>query len=356
MGIMKDRNFGFDFVRVIAITLVIISHGGSFLPSFKAKSDILSGFGYYGVELFFILSGFLIGRIIIITFEENNSIRLQDIKIFLIRRWFRTIPNYMLFLVLNITVFQYFFGNKEYSYLYFLFMQNIAWENPSLMPESWSLTIEEWFYVTAPFVIFIVSRFKFLTIKKSILYSMILYILLFTGLRIFEVYTANPTWDSGVRKVVLYRLDSIAYGVIMAYLIFYHENFINKWKYYFISTGVLLLFLSIFNHSTLLSGGRETFFNKILLFTITSIALSFLLIWFKGITCNNLKIIKLITYLSTISYSIYLIHLSFVIPFIHMLDIPKQLLFICYILITIILSTIIYVYYEKPFTELREKF
>ena len=57
-----------------------------------------------GVELFFVLSGFLIGGILIKTFQKDNSFGIKTISNFWIRRWFRTLPNYDLILILNIIV------------------------------------------------------------------------------------------------------------------------------------------------------------------------------------------------------------------------------------------------------------
>jgi peptidoglycan/LPS O-acetylase OafA/YrhL len=65
----KDRNFGLDLVRAVAILLVLTSHGRFLLPEFPGKILLANG-GFFGVELFFVLSGFLIGTILI---KESNG-------------------------------------------------------------------------------------------------------------------------------------------------------------------------------------------------------------------------------------------------------------------------------------------
>ena len=85
---MVKRNFGLDLCRAIAIIMVIISHiRGYFSRYFYV--DFLGINGFFAVELFFVLSGFLIGKIIIkdLVVSEN-----KDLKKFYLRRWFRTLP------------------------------------------------------------------------------------------------------------------------------------------------------------------------------------------------------------------------------------------------------------------------
>ena len=86
----SKRNFGLDLVRAIAILLVLITHIG-------LKSDYVGGLeiGNLGVEFFFVLSGFLIGGILIKDFS-NGGVNIPVIANFWIRRWFRTLPVYYL--------------------------------------------------------------------------------------------------------------------------------------------------------------------------------------------------------------------------------------------------------------------
>jgi peptidoglycan/LPS O-acetylase OafA/YrhL len=115
------RNFGLDVLRAAAIMMVLLSH----------MAGALNLFGIYGVELFFVLSGFLIGDILIQTAARLNRFAFEDLTEFWKRRWFRTLPNYYLFLVLYLV--EWF---ARYSadgaaptdvYLYPFFLQNFAW-------------------------------------------------------------------------------------------------------------------------------------------------------------------------------------------------------------------------------------
>ena len=84
---MDNRNIGLDVIRTIAIFMVIVSHGRHILHFdsviFGQGLWRLSIFGYYGVELFFVLSGFLIGRILVDMFVwggQHGSIKgIRDV-------------------------------------------------------------------------------------------------------------------------------------------------------------------------------------------------------------------------------------------------------------------------------------
>ena len=106
-GILTDtnhnlaRNFGLDAVRATAILLVLIAHGTQFIASTISgfglnPADLSWPPGFVGVELFFCLSGYLIGRILLEI--ERRGASLGDVRRFLVRRWLRTLPLYFLVL------------------------------------------------------------------------------------------------------------------------------------------------------------------------------------------------------------------------------------------------------------------
>lgn len=77
-------------MRAIAITMVITAHSLFLFKDYdNSLFDILHVFGFLGVEIFFVLSGFLIGGILFRLFT-SNEVSFYDIKHFWIRRWFRT--------------------------------------------------------------------------------------------------------------------------------------------------------------------------------------------------------------------------------------------------------------------------
>ena len=97
-----NRVFGLDLLRAYAILCVVYGHS-YFLTSRTIPEEIFFIPVFDGVTLFFVLSGFLIGRILIRTIT-NRDFNANMLAEFWIRRWFRTLPNYMLVLTILVAV------------------------------------------------------------------------------------------------------------------------------------------------------------------------------------------------------------------------------------------------------------
>jgi peptidoglycan/LPS O-acetylase OafA/YrhL len=197
---MQDRHsFGLDMIRAFAIILVIICHIGTGIDT-----KVALFFGYFGVELFFVLSGFLIGGSLINIVNKEGDLNIKDISGFWKKRWFRTLPNYYLvlivFLLLDLVLSIY--KVKIFSLLdfvkYFTFTQNLMWLQPVALHTftsgffalSWSLAIEEWFYLLFPLTLLVCSK-VIKNKKKVLLTSAGIFILFFTLLRII-ISIINP--------------------------------------------------------------------------------------------------------------------------------------------------------------------
>jgi peptidoglycan/LPS O-acetylase OafA/YrhL len=207
----RGHVFGLDLIRALAVAMVLVTHASFlFLPLTRDLAVFEPWWlpGQLGVELFFVLSGFLIGGILAEQAEAGDL----DVRQFWIRRWLRTLPNYYLFLVLNLLLERYVNGAWPSATRYFFFAQNFAWPSPMFYGESWSLAIEEIFYLVAPLLI-LLARGRLARFMRPIP-LIVLGILAFTAIRIVYVLHGNPSWDEGVRKVTLVRLDAIAYGVL----------------------------------------------------------------------------------------------------------------------------------------------
>src|SRR5204863_1727576 len=95
------RVFGLDLLRAAAIMMVVCAHGFVVLyPHFGEPLGFFGHGGFYGVELFFVLSGFLIGQILIRAAGALG--RAANVASFYVRRWFRTLPLFFLFLIANV--------------------------------------------------------------------------------------------------------------------------------------------------------------------------------------------------------------------------------------------------------------
>ena len=136
-----QRNFGLDLARALAITMVFLSHGVTALDTLGV-----------GVDLFFVLSGFLIGRIYLRSQADavrsppapRGSFTLWG---FWSARWFRTLPPYLAALALY-ALADLHFHNNPIRWYYLVFLQNYA--GMTGFGPSWSLCVEEHFYLALP--------------------------------------------------------------------------------------------------------------------------------------------------------------------------------------------------------------
>jgi peptidoglycan/LPS O-acetylase OafA/YrhL len=206
------RRFGLDVWRALAIILVLIGHASFFFLPLTQDLDAWYGLAFLGVELFFVLSGFLIGGILIDEFRRG---RFRPGR-FWTRRWLRTLPNYFLFLALNIVLYRVLFATWPQFGLFLVFLQNFAWPHPALFSEAWSLSVEELFYLIAPLAVLAIGRLT--QWRGGTLRWLLLAIAVITVIRIGYVLWLDPLWDSGVRKVALVRLDAFLYGVLAVWL------------------------------------------------------------------------------------------------------------------------------------------
>src|SRR5690606_36478664 len=151
-----NRIFGLDLLRAIAILMVIFGHGMQLVPDLGQLAKFLDTFFYLGVEFFFVLRGFLIGGILMKTISTSST--FSDIFPFWKRRWWRTLPNYYLFLFLNFLGFGLLKEGFRFDWSYLVFLQNFTTPNSGFFSVSWSLAVEEWFYLFVPLVYFFALR------------------------------------------------------------------------------------------------------------------------------------------------------------------------------------------------------
>jgi peptidoglycan/LPS O-acetylase OafA/YrhL len=362
----NKRVFGLDIMRAAAILLVLLSHTVFILPiDEKDRFFILIFCGFVGVEIFFILSGYLVGGILLRD-SEKSGLTFSKIKSFWIRRWFRTLPVYYL-LLLTATVF-YFYANRSfvfshsYNFLYFIFFQNFFYPHPSFFRVAWSLSVEEFFYFIAPFIFF--TSGLILRRDTTRIFSIIGWIAGITLLRIIVVRFFNPSWDSGVRMIVPLRLDSLMTGVLFAWLNKYFSESMNKFRFLFLAVGVIILIFSCWwlHEDVLKTDINAGFFSKTTLFNFFSFGFALSLPFFNAIAGGPDKYISgAVTHISRVSYSLYLTHplsLYFFVAVcnkLHIISGTFARLSISW-LFCLAVATVLYKFYEKPMMDMREKY
>ena len=353
----SKRIYGLDVFRAVAILLVVLGHGGviagdifSFIPSIPVID---------GVELFFVLSGFLIGSIIINQVEVSEKLNFKGIFHFWKRRWLRTLPNYYLILLVNYFLVKYeIIGGDihQFNYKFFLFIHNFSTGFYEFFWESWSLSVEEWFYIFLPILI---ALFLAILPKRKALIVTILCLLIFPLLhRISQSdMDVDKFWlDVNFRKVVIMRLDAIAFGLIAAYIKKYYSIFWYTSRNWMFILGIVIIYFEIF-----LPQDVNGFFTKTFAFSLTSFGAMLLLAKADSIKSFRYPVVgRAVTFISIISYSMYLVNLALVSQVIvHNFTLTTSsehlLAYICYWAATIGISYLLYIAYERPFLRLRDR-
>jgi len=371
---LKNRNFGLDLMRFCAIAFVLLHHWTAYnlsnLPVFKDYIYYMSVFGYLGVEIFFVLSGFLIGNIIIKSYCNEVVYGKQSILTFWMRRWLRTLPLYYLILFVYIAVICIKHTLFPGLWKYFLFLQNIFkydTSNNDFYGVSWSLSVEEWFYLSFPVLLISANFFlkKILSRKYIILSVIVFYIVVSLIIRVAYVYIEDPSWNNVLRKAVICREDSIAFGVLGALINNFRKHLFNKYRIVLFIAGALLcvfctsVFLRDISYNYYYGLGTVSFFSKTFLFTLVSTSVLMMLPYCYSINCSNPFVRAAITHVSKISYSLYLIHLFFdqalqkIFPYHTPLILLVKL--ICFLLFSIIASTISFNFVENYFLKIRDR-
>lgn len=336
-------------------------------PNATVVSQIFTLFGFWGVELFFVLSGFLIGKILF-RIHVEETLTIQTVFSFLKRRWFRTLPNYYLVLLLNILI-ACLIGTSLSDFGYYLFfLQNFAWPMKPFFTESWSLSVEEFAYLLLPFALWGISRVLVRKRKTlQFLYVVILLLVFFTIAKLGYHYTTESTdinhWNASLKAVVIYRVDAILYGVLAAWISLNAPEFWIKRRMFLFFLGVLLIgfmfagvgFFQLFITS-------YPFFWNVLYLPLTSVTFLFFLPFLSQWTKTTPLLQVPVGFVSRISYSVYLLHYGIVLQlmkyFVSTSGYTTMQLHgftLVYLVVTFFLSYLFYEWYEKPIMDLRDR-
>lgn len=288
---------------------------------------------------------------------------------FWIRRWFRTLPNYFLILLVLLWLTHLEYPSYTFAKVkeYFYFSQNLWYNHPPFFPEAWSLSIEEWFYLIVPLLLFLLVKFIGVPTKKAILFCALFILVAITAFRYYRFTTVEletvKSFHDVFRRQVITRLDSLMYGIIGAYFMYYHKDFWRRYKNAALLLGLLLM-LGLKAASIMGLNPLRGFFNCVFSFSVTSLGTLLLLPYLSDLKSGKGFVFKTLTHISLISYSMYLINFSLVL---------KQLLrhwelrsfigndtlgivaeYSAFWLLTMALSTLIYKYFEIPVMNLRD--
>ena len=288
-----------DAIRAFAVIIVVVWHWWH--PINPVRNLFIPG-GEFGVTLFFVLSGYLITSILLKA-KQGNKGTLEIIKNFIIRRALRIFPLYYAFIAVLILI-QFPFGKGHLVYFLtytsnFLSIKERSWNTFS---HTWSLSVEEQFYLIWPWLILLIKDkyLKYLFIS-SILIAVFS---VFFSIKILHIHF-DPIFTSSC-------FDAFGIGGAYAYASL-NEDRLKKFIRYlrlFLPLALLIYFaekiVPFFGIFPLtMSFDRTT--DSIISVWLIHLAITNKSIWIKNKILEN----KFINLIGKMSYGIYLIHYPF---------------------------------------------
>lgn len=339
-----------DGIRFIAIVMVAIAH----YVQWQVTQPVAVNFPFvYGVTLFFVLSGFLITRILLV--QKNKPVG-STLKVFYLRRIFRIFPIYYLTVIIAFGV-----GYQEYAELFPWLMTYTINIFHSINPEMdlgdfshlWSLAVEEQFYLVWPLLVLLIPKKGFLKMALGLVLLSLCY----------KIY-ALVVWGNWIEagSGFLSNLYSLGAGGILGYCSIYKEKIVSRigglgW----VITGLAICALSVWYR---ISYPDDEFF-KIIIMQILWVGMFVSLI--ARATLNHqdylgrLLSLSWVRYIGRISYGIYLFHLF--IPSLFYYLAPDSIFiqnkyvgFLGFFGVSIGLATLSWFLIEKPIQSIKNRF
>jgi len=329
-----QRNQSLDVLRCAAVLLTVGFH----FPYYGIWGRI----GWIGVDLFFVLSGFLISGLL---FQEHKDTGSVNFKRFILRRGLKIWPSFYLFLLFVAA----FWFRKPSSLLGEQILYNLVWlqnyhaSNSIFLIHMWSLAVEEHFYVLLPALLLLLIK---VCRGRDPFWPIPVIFVLFSALCLASRWTLPPGANAGATQM---RIDSLFAGVALGYLYHFRREWFEK------LTGNFAMALACL--ACLATGLFRTQFTETIGLSVLFVGFSILLAWAVVRKTDNLPfqvVWKFAAQIGFYSYSIYVWHtavLYVVTTYLGWSVLP----FWIYLIVTIIVGIAMANLVEVPFLKLREK-
>jgi len=343
---MGARKFDqIDGLRFFAVFAVVCAHWHSSLSNFFGLITAASR----GVDLFFVISGFLI-TLGLIRSKEKNDTKGSSLYKFYIRRFLRIFPIYYL----TVFILLYFNYNQisDSIWWFLLYASNfhsIKIQDWGAAGHLWSLSVEEQFYLVWPFIILFIPDRKLPAV-------IIAAVVLSLTAKSYWVVTNAPFWSLYMHPLA--ALDTLALGALLAYLYYFHTDQLRKILYNpfvtIIVTAqmILCIYLMYAPYGNFIHHiGIRTSFGLFSAWLIGRATFGFSKIPGHILSSRPLK------YIGKISYAIYLLH-PFVPVILSRFKYPENenLRFVLYAAVTVGLASASWHLFESRILKLKDRF
>lgn len=359
---MKNKIPALDFLRAVAIILVFLSHYELF--PHPAWLETVGQFGWTGVDLFFVLSGYLIASQVFYKIVQGRF----SFKEFFVKRIFRILPAYWAVVTLYF-LFPWFreWGNLPPLWRFLTFTQNFGLDlrHERTFSHAWSLCIEEQYYLLFPFIAVILFHLKKPKTGIAVIASLVIIGIVARAMSwqylvapVIDTQFFGAIWYKWIYYPTYTRLDSLLAGISIACIFQFlplATQYVQGNSNKILFAGLVILFMAFYICSV-----QQTVTATIISFPL--IALAYGLVTMAA-ACKNNPLNKwsfsIITYIATLSYSIYLIHKAiihltqeYLQPYINK---DSLLMFLLCIITTLTGAAILRYSIERPFLKLRER-
>lgn len=334
-----------DSLRFIALFMVLIGHWPTFLRQFSEQYDVAS----MGVNLFFVISGFLI-TLGLLGNRQREEPTGKALYKFYIRRFLRIFPIYYL----TLAVLWVFFHEKVAGsmFWYLAYLSNfycIHIQNWGGVGHFWSLAVEEQFYLVWPFVILLLPR-------KWIMPVIGICIILSLAIKLHWWNNHVTFWKPYMHPLGV--LDVLALGGLLAWLYKNAPDWLNRLLHNPLFT--LIVFLQVWlcfickdlpAHNIIYHVGIRFSFGLFSAWLVGRSVFGFS--GTAGYVLNN----RFLQYVGTISYCFYLIH-PFVSESLAGLTFPanEELRFVIYFVVTLSICALSWHFFESKILKLKHQF
>ena len=339
------RSAALDFLRGAAAFAVAIPH---YLTANAPFQPFAEAFAIAGVEVFFVLSGFVLAPQIV---DWVVAKPWRNLGVFLVRRWMRTIPPYVVALIVIAVLTGNLMTADFVRYLFYVENLFSSANHVDFYPVAWSLAIEEWFYLLFAPALFLVARLLGRHDRRLEAMFAVLVILVVAALR-FSI--APHDWDLNVRRVTLFRIDSIVWGFLLYLALERRPPIALDDASGQARLGVLLALLGVAIPVELGVAimAVEGAASAQLAFPYVSAAFGMIavgVLWRAEGLFRNRVVRGASFFLGRVSYSVYLFHLIVIMALKPMLaTAPLALQLTIYVLAILALSTIFFAGFERP--------
>ena len=334
----SNRTSSVDIWRGVAIISVVLFHFNETLP-----------YGFLGVDLFFVISGLLVGGILTKPFLNGDKIEIFN---FFLRRGFKIWPSYYTFLIVGTIIAMLTYNSHNQNQIipftdftrYLLFYQNYTglpfhWS----FDHVWSLCVEEHFYIMLPLIFISLRLIK--ANWKILLVSLIIIIVSGFVAKILMLYFTN---GKDTYAATHNRIDALAWGVLLNLIIIKFSSTIKKHKNIFLITGLIGLIASVFFDIYL----GSVFYHKVVLHSIVPVFFFLMISRTYYHDFSKLKSLRVIGYYS---YNWYLWHPVFSVIITQNIGAGFNGL-LTYLLFSFIVGVFFTVLIEEPALKMRNKY